>query len=458
MRHFFIKERRYTNINNNYIITTWNLSLIKNIDFQKTYITNVSGTPILHLYIIGNATTCPKCGSSYYYSRGSKTQLIKHVLSNMSYAEIIFNKRYYKCDSCGCGFFETLGEFASSRGVSIYLEFAILEAIKNLSFTYKMIASMYNVSDTFVCEVFDRHVLIPPLKLPYVLCIDEIYARRLTSTKYCCVLFDPMENKIIDILYSRRKDLLEPYFSRKSKEEKSVVKYFICDLNDTYRSIAYKYFRGITVVADSFHVIKNLSDAFRQIRIRVMKKHEEMRNETMEYWLLKKFHWMLEMSIDDVKKDYYEFRKWNMTLSKYQLLDYMMKVDETLTEAYYLKESYRDFNRYHKINSDNDRLEIQEKLSEFIKAFHTSSSPELRRFGNTLSNWQIEIINSFICIDGWRLSNAKIENINGQIKNLMSISYGFTNFERTRTRIIYTINEDYPFSITKRYKSKQRKK
>ena len=69
--------------------------------------------------------------------------------------------------------------------------------------------------------------------------------------KYCCVLFEPIDNRLIDILYSRRKDLLEPYFSRKSKEEKSVVKYFICDLNDTYRSIAYKYFRGITVVADS---------------------------------------------------------------------------------------------------------------------------------------------------------------------------------------------------------------
>ena len=73
-------------------------------------------------------------------------------------------------------------------------------------------------------------------------------------------------------------------------------------------------------------------------------------------------------------------------------------------------------------------------------------------------NWQIEILNSFIYIDEWRLSNAKIENINGQIKNLMAISYGFTNFERTRTRIIYTINKDYPFSIIKRYDSKQRKK
>ena len=189
-----------------------------------------------------------------------------------------------------------------------------------------------------------------------------------------------------------------------------------------------------------------------------MKKHEEMKNETMEYWLLKKFHWMLEMSIDDVKKDYYEFRKWNMSLSKYQLLDYMMKVDETLTEAYYLKEAYRDFNRYNRIHSEDDRDIIRIKINEFINLFHTSSSPELRRFGVTLSNWQLEILNSFIYIDEWRLSNAKIENINGQIKNLMAISYGFTNFERTRTRIIYTINKDYPFSIIKKYDSKQRKK
>lgn len=442
---------------NNYIINTWNLTLIKNIDFNKTNVINITGNSTLHLYLIAKDTTsCPYCGYSCYYIHSSKKQLIKHILSNQSYAEIVFHKRIYKCNSCGYGFSDFLGDFISSRGVSIFLELAILKSMKNLSLTYKMITSMYNISDTFVCGIFDRHVSIPPLTLPYVLCVDEIYARRLTSTKYCCALFDPIENKLIDILYSRRKDLLEPYFLRKSKEEKSVVKYFVCDLNDTYHSIAYKYFKGITVVADNFHVIKNLSDAFRQIRIRVMKKHEEMRNETMEYWLLKKFDWMLEMSIDDVKKDYYEFRKWNMNLSKYQLLDYMMKVDETLTEAYYLKEAYRDANRSHKINSDEDRLEIQQKLVEFIKAFHSSSSPELRRFATTLSNWQFEILNSFIYIDDWRLSNAKIENINGQIKNLMAISYGFTNFERTRTRIIFTINKDYPFSIIKRYESKQK--
>lgn len=447
------------NTNINYIINTWNLSLIKNIDFTKTNIINITGTPILHLYLLsGNTTKCQHCDGSNYYVHGTKKQIIKHVLSNQSYAEIVFHKRIYKCNSCGSVFSESLGDFVSSRGVSLYLEIAILESLKNLSFTYKMIADMYKVSDTFVCEVFDRHVSVTPLKLPYILCVDEIYARRLTSTKYCCVLFDPIDNKVIDVLYSRRKNLLEPYFSKKSKEEKGVVKYFVCDLNATYRSIAYSFFKGIVVVADSFHVIKNLGDAFRQVRIRIMKEHEETKNITMEYWLLKNFHWLLETSIDDVKKDYYEFRKWNMTLSKYQILDYIMMVDKTLTEAYLLKEAYRNFNRYSRINSEEDRTEIELQLDELIKQFNTSSSYELRAFGLTLSNWKIEIINSFIYIDDWRLSNAKIENINGQIKKLMAISYGFTNFERTRTRIIYAINKDYPFSVTKKYTSKQRKK
>lgn len=410
------------------------------------------------MYLIKSIRKCPHCSSDEILVHCTKIQNIKHALSDGSYAEIIFHRRKFKCTCCSKIFNETLGDFISAKGISIYLELAILESIKNLTLTYKMIADMYHVSDTFIRDVFDKHVNVGVLPLPTVLSIDEIYARKLTKTKYCCVLMDPMKNKIIDILYSRRKDELIPYFSRKSIEEKSVVKYFICDLNDSYRSIAYRYFRNITVVADSFHVIKNLGDSFRQIRIRVMKKHEENRNQTMEYWLLKKFYWLLEKDIDDVKHDYYDFRKWGMSLSKYQILDYMLTVDEDLTQAYLLKEAYRDFNRYFKLNPDEEKSCVQERLDELINAFIKTNTAELRKFGYTISNWRIEIINSFIYINGWRLSNSKAENYNGQIKKLMSISCGFTNFERTRARLIYSINKDYPFSIIKKYPSKNAKK
>ena len=80
------------NTNINYIINTWNLSQIQNIDLKKSNITNLTGTPIFHLYLLSNNVICPYCGSSYFYVRSTKNQSIKHVLSNQSYAEIVFHK------------------------------------------------------------------------------------------------------------------------------------------------------------------------------------------------------------------------------------------------------------------------------------------------------------------------------------------------------------------------------
>ena len=100
--------------------------------------------------------------------------------------------------------------------------------------------------------------------------------------------------------------------------------------------------------------------------------------------------------------EFFELEEKNGYVSLYEN---HITINKSLME--YLKEAYRDFNRYHRINYDDDKLEIDQKLQDFIKAFHSSSSPEFKKFGNTLSNWQIEIINSFTYINNWRLSNAK---------------------------------------------------
>ena len=151
------------------------------------------------MYLIKSIKKCPHCDSNEILVHCTKIQNIKHALSDSSYSEIIFHRRKFKCTCCSKIFNETLGDFISAKGISIYLELAILESIKNLTLTYKMIADMYHVSDTFIRDVFDKHVNVGVLPLPTVLSIDEIYARKLTKTKYCCVLMDPMKNKIIDI-------------------------------------------------------------------------------------------------------------------------------------------------------------------------------------------------------------------------------------------------------------------
>lgn len=410
----------------------------------------------LHLFLNRINGNCFYCGSSSSITvKSTNKQAIKHALITGDYCKIIFHKRTLFCNNCGKYHNESLGSFISSHGISIFLELAIMNELKNLSQTYKSVGEKYHVSGQYVSDLFDKKVSVEPRKLPAILSIDEIYARRLTETKYCCVLMDPIEENIIDVLYSRRKDLLLSYFANKDRNEIKIVKYIISDLNDTYRQIAYRCFYNIKLVADSFHVIKNISEAFRKIRVSVMNNHEEKRDISMEYWLLKKFNWMLQMNVDDIKKDYYNFKKWNMHLSKYQIIDYMLEVDDSLREAYYLKEAYRDFNRYNKLSEDEDDSDIRKQLNSLISSFIKAKTEQMRKIGYMLQSWTQEIINSFIYINGWRLSNSVIERYNGTIKLLLANSFGYTNFERARNRIIYSINKDEPFALNKPYKTKK---
>ena len=50
------------------------------------------------------------------------------------------------------------------------------------------------------------------------------------------------------------------------------VKYFVTDLWETYKDIAFTYFRKAKIVADHFHFARYACDAINNIRIEVQKK------------------------------------------------------------------------------------------------------------------------------------------------------------------------------------------
>ena len=62
--------------------------------------------------------------------------------------------------------------------------------------------------------------------------------------------------------------------------------------------------------------------------------------------------------------------------------------------------------------------------------------------------WKINIKNSFIRINGKRLSNGPMEGINSRIKTMMKSANGFRNFNRFRNRVIYSINKNVPIKGT----------
>ena len=69
---------------------------------------------------------------------------------------------------------------------------------------------------------------------------------------------------------------------------------------------------------------------------------------------------------------------------------------------------------------------------------HMSKNDEL------LENWKDEILNSFYRVNGFRISNGPIEKANSEIRKLIKVSYGCSNFTRFRNRIMYIINKNEP--------------
>ena len=103
-------------------------------------------------------------------------------------------------------------------------------------------------------------------------------------------------------------------------------------------------------MTDSFHVIKNINDALRNFRIRIMNKYERT---SKEYYLLKHYTQLVAMNINEFK----------------------------------------------------DVVSL-------------------------LQNWKKEIKNSFITINGRRISNGPIESINSKIKIILKTYLKYKNFPR----------------------------
>ncbi|MBS5115580.1 MAG: transposase [Erysipelotrichaceae bacterium] len=184
---------------------------------------------------------------------------------------------------------------------------------------------------------------------------------------------------------------------------------------------------------DSFHIIKNINILLKNERIKLMKKYEK---NSIEYYLLKHFHFLLMMDSSKIKENK---ARYNHKLKRYinypQLLELILDINPILKEAYNLKELYLIFNSISSI--EDARI----NLSEVIREYSSSNIESYRKLSITLIEWFEEIINSFILYKGKRISNGKIEGTNSRIKTILKNANGFKNFSRMRNRIMYCINK-----------------
>lgn len=429
-------------------------------DFQYQ---NLNGNAQISVRLVPHYEPCPECGcktpriKDYYWKK------ITHSVLSDRKCTLLYRARRYVCPVCHRTYAEKNPFSFGSMSISAFTVQRVLTDLKNYNETFSSVARRYHLSPATAAYLFDDHVSLPRKPLPEMISFDEVYAFRNYSEKFVCVLMDFQKQTPIDFLNSRREDRLLSYFMKIPLEERKKVKACSFDMYDTYRTVMKKCFPNSIGIVDRFHLCQELGRQTDSVRIRAMKGTTKGSDE---YYLLKKFNWILYRHSDSSTKDGKKLfdpngqRRYNnhfkFPINYYDLREKLLKISPELMESWNLKEKVYD---YYETATPNDR---EQKLNELIMEFRKSQVPEMRHFASTLTKWRTEIINSLTTygyiykVDSKtgkpnayhkRMTNAIIENRNSICKCIKKNANGYHNWDRFRNRLMYVLDKDATYSL-----------
>ena len=438
-------------------------------DIANILCTTFNKMMVLLVTLTDKHQACPYCGFTASKIKEYVTKEITHSALTTQKCIIKYRARRYKCSCCGKTYYEFNPFVFKSQKISILTVHNILKDLKDFNETFTSVARRYHVSPTSVSTIFDNHVDIGRNPLPEIINFDEVYAFKSEKSKYVCVLLDFKKQIPVDVLPNRKKEYLLNYFQKIPLEERKKVKYACSDMYEVYRDVVHKVFPNSVCILDYFHLSQDFHRKMNEVRIKVMKGYKDNKASD-EYYLLKKFNWLLFKNPEDEDKygrlfDVERERKYNSHfksyMNYYDLRKKLLEINNDLTICYSLKLELVDF--YSKSTVDN----AKENLENLIRSCIDTNIDEMIAFSNNLINWKQEIINSFtivgteykveadkgqVVVCNKKVNNAIIENRNKIIKCIKNNANGYTNWSRFRNRVMYVLDPNATFTLEPREK------
>ena len=352
---------------------------------------------------------CPNCGNSTTKIHDYRWQTIKDLPFQLKDCYLVLHKRRYAC-SCGKKFYESYEFLPKYLHRTKRLTWKIADLLRETT-SLKSVAKTSNVSVATVCRILDSiHYSCPPFK--EAVSIDEFKGNARTG-KYQCILVNPKNHSIMDILPDRTQSHLTDYFRQIDRSQRLRVKYFVCDMWQPYVDLAHTFFPNAKVCIDKYHFIRQITWAMENVRKRLQK--------TMTITMRKCY----KRSHKLLLTRYHKLKEENK-----KVCDLMLLYNDDLRLAHWLKE------RFYDLCQDTKYSRQRKDFYDWIKIAESSGLKEFEKCANTYRRWAKEILNAF----KYGITNGTTEGFNNKIKVLKRISYGIRSFERFRTRILHSAN------------------
>lgn len=453
---------------------------LKNENILDIDVSHQADGVYVSIKLIREKHNCPVCGSGTDKVKDYTSKKILHSLLTNYPCFIMYQARRYVCLTCKKTFYENNPFVHKNMKISVVTVSNVLQDLKLVGETFTSVGKRYGITSTTAAAIFDSHVFISRKVLPPFLCIDECYAFSGDDGNYVCVLIDFVTKNTIDLLPSRKIEDLIKYFDLIPLEERKKVQMICIDMWETYRTIAHSKLPNCAVALDKFHVLQDLHRKVKRVRINIMNQIKPLKitskleyaakhndkdakiklNDYMQrdinYYLLKKFDWLLFLNYEKRKTilDLNLKKKMNHKLRRYcnynDLLALILNIDPQLKEAYYFLLNVDTFFR------EANYADAKYRLNKIIDLANQSCVSHINEFGHTLMRWRIEIINSFYIIEtvdefgevtSRKMNNGIAENTNRKLKLIKNHSNGYKSWDRFRNRALYVLNDDATYSL-----------
>jgi transposase len=341
----------------------------------------------------------------------------------------------YRCRGCGRTFTLDLKGIAARRQMSS-MERNEMVADFSSHATFSEIGLRHHCSAMRCIQLFDEAFpLVRRLRLPRVLCIDEIHFSSQFDQKYCCVLLDFETGRIVDIVRSRQKAYLEEYFAAIPYGERCQVRWLVSDMYDEYDSVRRLFLPNATLAVDRFHVVVQLTNAINVMGARVMKGWEK---GTPEYNFMKS-HWREFLRRRaEISPRWYANQRTGEAVPYEEMVTRCLGLSPELRDCW---DALQDLLRYTRIQSSY--TEAAREVAFISGKLASCSAEEARKAGQTYKRWKNGIAEGLARNEmGLKLSNGRMECLNNRIKTIIKDAYGYRNFERFRKRALLILWAD----------------
>lgn len=358
------------------------------------------------------ALRCRACGCSRVHVHEHAVRTWLSAPLGLAPVEVVMDSPRVKCLGCGAKTWHQPTFANGQRRITKTFEAFIEQWLSRL--TIQDIVETFGISWNTVCEIDLarlKKLARPQLGGLKRLAMDENYLG--TRHGFVTVVLDLDTKAIVSVLKGRGKVALAPFFS-KLKQANAKIVAAATDMAGEYIAAVMEHLPKAALVFDRFHVVKLMNEKLSDLR---REMYHEL-TDKMHRKMLKGTRYLLVMNPENLKQ--------NQKVDEKAQLKEALKLNESLSVAYYLKEDLRQ------LWNQKSKPAAEKYLDQWCRRADASGIRQMQVMAKTLRQHRRGLLNWY----DHPLSTGPLEGINNKIGALQRRAYGYRNYDHLKERLL----------------------